>query len=67
MDASAWLADGVPAHWSVYWEVNDIDESAAKVVSLGGSVVAGPDTTPYGRIGTVTDPYGAQFKLRTGG
>jgi hypothetical protein len=33
---------------------------------LGGSVVAGPEDTPYGRIATVTDPAGAEFRLRRG-
>ena len=41
MDASALLPDGVPAHWSVYWEVDDVDATVAKVKTLGGSVVIG--------------------------
>ncbi|HEX4244232.1 MAG TPA: VOC family protein [Acidimicrobiales bacterium] len=65
MDATAWLPEGVPAHWSIYWEVDDIDATVATVKALGGSVVADPEDTPYGRLGTVTDPAGAQFKLRT--
>lgn len=67
MDAGAFLPEGVPAHWSVYWAVDDIDATVAKVRALGGSVVAEPESTPYGRLSTVTDPAGAQFKLRTGG
>jgi predicted enzyme related to lactoylglutathione lyase len=66
MDASAFLPEGVPAHWSVYWEVDDIDATAARVEKLGGTIVSAPETTPYGRLGTATDPSGAQFKLRTG-
>lgn len=66
MDASAFLPDGVPAHWSIYWEVDGVDAIVAKVKTLGGSLIAGPEDTPYGRIATVTDPAGAQFKLRTG-
>ncbi len=31
MDASAWLPEGVAAHWSIYWEVDDADASVAKV------------------------------------
>ena len=64
MDAAAFLPDGVPSHWSVYWEVDDVDATVAKVKALGGSVVADADDTPYGRLATVTDPAGAQFKLR---
>jgi hypothetical protein len=66
MDSSSFLPDGVPAHWSIYWEVDDIDASVAKVKTLGGSVVMDAEDTPYGRMATVTDPAGAMFKLRTG-
>lgn len=63
MDATGFLPEGVPAHWSVYWHVDDPDATVAKVATLGGSVVAEPTDTPYGRLATVTDPAGAQFKL----
>jgi predicted enzyme related to lactoylglutathione lyase len=66
-DASAFLPDGVPAHWSAYWEVDDADVAVAMVEALGGSVVMDAEDTPYGRIATVTDPAGAQFKLRRSG
>ncbi|HLX88094.1 MAG TPA: VOC family protein, partial [Acidimicrobiales bacterium] len=66
MDAKAFLPDGVPSHWSVYWEMADIDAAVAKTTALGGSVVMAPETTPYGRLATVTDSCGAQFKLRQG-
>jgi uncharacterized protein len=65
MDASGLLPPGVSSHWSVYWEVEDADTAVAKVKSLGGSVVMEPQATPYGRLATVTDPAGAEFKLRT--
>jgi hypothetical protein len=65
MDATAFLPEGVPAHWSVYWEVADADATVAKVKALGGSVVTDVLDTPHGRLATVTDPAGAQFKLRT--
>jgi predicted enzyme related to lactoylglutathione lyase len=65
MDALAFLPEGVPDHWSIYWEVDDADAAVAKVTAFGGSVVIEAMDTPYGRIATVTDPAGAQFKLRT--
>jgi predicted enzyme related to lactoylglutathione lyase len=65
MDASALLPDGVTAYWSVYWEVDDPEDSVAKVKSLGGSVVMDVEDTPYGRLAVVRDPVGAEFKLRT--
>jgi hypothetical protein len=64
MDAHAFLPHGVPDHWSIYFHVANVDASTATVQRLGGSIVAGPDDTPYGRIATATDPAGAQFKLR---
>jgi predicted enzyme related to lactoylglutathione lyase len=65
MDAKAFLPEGEPAHWSVYWEVDDVDTAVSKVRALGGSVVREAEDTPYGRLATATDPAGAQFKLRT--
>jgi predicted enzyme related to lactoylglutathione lyase len=64
MDASAWLPDGVPAHWSVYVHVADADATIAEAVALGGSVVVPAEDTPYGRLATLVDPTGATFKLR---
>jgi hypothetical protein len=66
MDSSGFLPEGVAPHWTVYWEVDDVDASAAAVTKLGGSVVAPAEDTPYGRIATAADPAGAQFRLRTG-
>ncbi len=65
MDASAFLPEGVPAHWSIYWEVDKADAIVTRVKALGGSVVMGPEDTPYGRLATCRDPAGAEFKLRT--
>jgi uncharacterized protein len=64
MDASAFLPAGIPAHWSIYWEVENPEAAIDTVTRLGGSVVAALEATPYGRLATVTDPAGAQFKLR---
>jgi uncharacterized protein len=65
MDAAGFLPEGVPSHWSVYWEVDDAAATVARVRALGGSVVMDVEQTPYGRLAAVTDPAGAQFKLRT--
>ena len=63
MDGSGFLPDGVPAHWSVYFDVADVDASVAQAVELGGSLIMGVDDTPYGRLASMADPSGAQFKL----
>lgn len=63
MDASAFLADGAPASWSVYFEVEDVDAALQQIVELGGKVVRPAEDTPYGRLAAAIDPTGTQFKL----
>jgi predicted enzyme related to lactoylglutathione lyase len=63
MDASGFLPAGVPAHWAVYFGVDDTDAALARIVELGGSVVAAAEDTPHGRLATAADPSGALFKL----
>ena len=38
MDAAAFLPEGIPAHWSVYFRTDDTDATLAKVAELGGAV-----------------------------
>jgi predicted enzyme related to lactoylglutathione lyase len=64
MDASGFLPEGESSYWAVYWEVDDIDAVAGKIKGLNGSVTSAPEDTPYGRLATVRDPAGAEFKLR---
>lgn len=66
MDASGFLPDSVPAHWSVYFGVDDADAALAKIVDLGGSVLMAAEDTTYGRLATAADPSGARFKLVAG-
>ena len=63
MDASAFLPEGMPNHWSVYFAVADTDATIAKLTELGGSIDQPAEDTPYGRIAAVSDPMGARFKL----
>lgn len=63
MDAGAFLPEGVPAHWSVYFAVADTDAAVATLTELGGSIEQPAEDTPYGRIAAVADPMGARFKL----
>lgn len=65
MDATSWLPEGTAPQWSVYWEVADVDATAAKAVALGGQLLMEAEDTPYGRLGSLSDPSGAAFKLRT--
>ena len=66
MDATAFLPDGVPAHWSVYFRVEDVDTTLAEVAELGGSIVRPAEDTPYGRLAQAADPLGTSFKLISG-
>jgi predicted enzyme related to lactoylglutathione lyase len=66
IDASAFLAEGVPSHWVVYFRVGDTDAALAQVVDLGGAVIRPAEDTPYGRMAEASDPTGAVFKLVAG-
>jgi predicted enzyme related to lactoylglutathione lyase len=63
MDASAYLPEGVPANWQVYFAVDDADATTEKAVSMGATVVHAPEDSPFGRLATLTDPTGAMFKI----
>jgi uncharacterized protein len=63
MDATAFLPDGVPGQWSIYFGTQDADATLAKIVELGGSIVQPAEDTPYGRLATAADPSGINFKL----
>jgi hypothetical protein len=45
--------------------VDDTNEAVTTAEALGGSVVTKPEDTPFGRLTTLKDPFGAHFKLRT--
>ncbi len=55
--------EGVPSHWLPYFAVADADAALAAARDAGGSVTAGPDDSPYGRIAVLTDPFGATFAV----
>lgn len=63
MDATP-FPDDAPLGWSIYWMTPDLDATLAKVQELGGTVVLGPDETPYGRLAGCVDPTGIAFKLQ---
>jgi uncharacterized protein len=57
-----WPAE-VPAHWMVYFAVEDIDAATAQVERLGGRISVPPTDTPAGRFAVVNDPHGAVFSI----
>jgi predicted enzyme related to lactoylglutathione lyase len=54
---------GAPAAWSVDFWVDDVDDVASRVASLGGSIATEPATSSIGRQATLTDPEGATFTV----
>lgn len=54
---------GVPAMWTTYFYVADVDTTAEGITEHGGSVVAPPFDIPDGRVAVVTDATGAMFAL----
>ncbi|GAA3033400.1 VOC family protein [Gordonia defluvii] len=63
MDASGMLAEGAPSTWGVYITVDDVETTLQKVVDLGGTIIVGPDATPWGILATVVDPLGAVISI----
>jgi hypothetical protein len=57
--------EGTPSHWLPYFGVPDADAAVQATDRTGGSVLMPADTTPYGRMAVVTDPFGAQFAVIT--
>ncbi|MBO3748534.1 VOC family protein [Streptosporangiaceae bacterium NEAU-GS5] len=55
--------DEIPAHWMVYFAVDDCDAAASDVTSLGGVVSIAPFDIAPGRVSVVNDPHGAVFSL----
>lgn len=64
-DASGFLPEDVTGYWQVYFQVDDVDETAARVQQLGGSLIDEVADTPFGRMARVIDPYGAAFVIIT--
>jgi uncharacterized protein len=55
-----------PPSWLVYFGIEDLDGSLARLKELGGMVLAGPIDIQVARIAVVADPQGAVFALYDG-
>ena len=62
-DIAGVVPDEVPAHWLVYFMVEDLDASLEKVKAGGGDVRNGPIEIPIGRFAVVADQFGAVFAV----
>lgn len=63
MDASGFLPAGLPSRWTIYFGAEDTDAALRRVTELGGSVVEPAEDTPYGRLATVADTTGTNFRV----
>lgn len=57
------VPEEVPAHWQVYFAVEDTDAAVAKATASGGSVMVPPMEVPAGRFSILVDPHGASFAV----
>jgi predicted enzyme related to lactoylglutathione lyase len=55
--------DDVPAHWIVYFAVEDADAATEKAKEGGAEVRAEPFDNEAGRFAVLQDPHGAAFAL----
>jgi predicted enzyme related to lactoylglutathione lyase len=54
----------IPAHWLVYFDVDDLDDTLETAKGEGADVPAGPfDIPEIGRIAVIKDPFGAWFAV----
>src|ERR1044072_2788507 len=55
------VPEQVPAHWQIYFAVEDTDATIEKAKVSGGSVMVEPIDVPAGRFSILIDPHGARF------
>lgn len=64
IDITGRAPDEVPAHWLVYFAVDDVDATVARATDTGGGVALEPfDIAEVGRIAIVKDPFEAVFAV----
>lgn len=61
LDAQA--PDGAPAYWLTWFQTDDVDDTIATVVELGGSVLMPGAASPFGYMSIVTGSQGEAFGL----
>ena len=58
--------EGTGSHWLPYFMVADVDAALAAAEQGGGTVLMAATDTGFGRMGIVTDPFGATLALHGG-
>lgn len=54
---------GTPPMWTMYVNVDAVDETAPKVEPAEGKILSGPFDIPDGRVAVISDPTGAIFGI----
>jgi uncharacterized protein len=57
------LPADMPAHWQVYFVVENADEAIEMATSTGGKLGFGPIDLPVARLATLVDPQGAVVSI----
>ena len=57
------VPEQVPAHWQVYFAVEDTDATIDQAKQVGASVMVEPIDIPAGRFSILVDPHGASFAV----
>ncbi len=55
--------EGTEPGWFVYFATDDTEKAVARVLALGGTVLSGPQPSPFGTVATVAGPAGEVFVL----
>jgi len=63
MDGAAFLPEGVPSQWTIFFGAEDVDKTLQVITDNGGAVIRPAEDTPYGRLAAASDPTGAVFNL----
>jgi predicted enzyme related to lactoylglutathione lyase len=61
--AARQVPEAIPAHWQVYFGVEDTDATIEAAKDAGGGVMLEPVDIPFGRFAILTDPHGASFAV----
>jgi hypothetical protein len=64
LDITGRVANEVPAHWLVYFAVDDAESTAEEADQAGGEVLFGPEKMKeVGTLAVIKDPFGAVFAV----
>jgi hypothetical protein len=61
------LPPNTPAHWMVYFAVENVPAVVEAASAGGGRVVVPTADGPYGQVATLADPLGALLRVGSGG